>query len=274
MIILGDSHGGLFADQAPRWSPFREAFTARRFIEQWPEIWQELDPWIRSHRPSWAVVSVMEIDIRGHWWRHMPRHPEQSLADQTARRAEEFHQAVVRFADRYDLERVVIWGPPPATTQTTYNPDWPFVGPATTRNQLIDAYNHEMIARATNRIAYATAFYDYMDRDSWRPVGYTETDGVHYAPHLGPGFWSGLVLPAAAGFQQQSPGADAVDYCEHEPEVRGLYDTWMRTEDIRRPVVSRTTQVQGHSYTYMSIRDHWSQWPEHYRELGVKRARP
>jgi hypothetical protein len=189
-------------------------------------------------------------------------------------RAEELVKSAVDIADRYSIERVVIWGPPPATDKTTYNPDWPFVGPTTTRNRLIDAYNHEMIELTTARVGYATAFYDYVDLDTYATVNYTETDGVHYFPSLGQQFWTGLLLPALSGFQQRVPPASELTYTEHLAERRGLYDTWIRTEDLTQPVEARTTRVNDTEYTYMTIKDNWNQWPSRYRELGLQRPRP
>jgi len=274
IVTIGDSHGGIFQDLAPRWTTYSDAFTAERMITGYPGIWQELDPWLRQQRPTHLVVCAGEIDIRGHWWRHMPRTPEQLPRDYIQARADELVEAVTRMADRYAVQRVVIWGPPPATDKTTYNPDWPFVGPTSTRNRLIDAYNHAMIERSTDRIAYATAFYDYVDLSTFITVNYTETDGVHYFPTLGPQFWTGLILPALSGFQQHLPPKQELVYQEHPAESRGLYDTWIRTQDLTQAVQSRTTHVNNIQYTYMTIRDNWSQWPKTYRELGLLGPRP
>jgi hypothetical protein len=274
IVTIGDSHGGIFQDLAPRWTTYSDAFTAERFCTGFPGIWQEMTPWLAQQHATHLVVCAGEIDIRGHWWRHMPRQADEPIADYIAARAGELYQAVEDLADRLGLERVVIWGPPPATDRTTYNPDWPFVGPTTTRNRLIDAYNHAMIERSTDRIAYATAFYDYVDRTTFETVNYTETDGVHYFPTLGPQFWTGLILPALSGFQQHLPPEQELVYQEHPAESRGLYDTWIRTQDLTQPVQSRTTHVNNIQYTYMTIRDNWSQWPKTYRELGLLGPRP
>jgi hypothetical protein len=273
-VTIGDSHGGIFQDLAPRWTTYSDAFTAERFRTGFEGIWRELDPWLRQQRPTHVVITAMEIDIRGHWWRHMPRTPDQSIAEQVKIETEKFYQSVEQFADRYSIERVVIWGPPPATARTTYNPDWPFVGPVTTRNRLIDAYNHEMIQRTTAQIGYATAFYDYVDLDTFRTVNYTETDGVHYFPSLGQQFWTGLVLPALSGFQQHRPPPQELNYTEQAGTNPGLYDTWIRTSDLAQAVTARTTQVDGNSYTYMTVRDNWAQWPRQYQELAVTGPRP
>lgn len=270
IVTIGDSHSGIFQDLAPRWTTYSDAFTCDRFCTGFPGIWQELDPWLRQQRPTHVVLTAMEIDIRGHWWRHMPRQPEQTIEESIDAECRKFYSAVQAMADRYGIERVVIWGPPPATNRTTYNPDWPFVGPVATRNRLINSYNHAMITQSTDRIAYATAFYDYVDLSTFHAVNYTETDGVHYFQTLGDRFWAGLILPALSGFQQHLPPANELRYVEHSQEQRGLYDTWIRTEDLAQAVQARTTLVNNTSYTYMTIRDNWSQWPKTYRELGLR----
>jgi hypothetical protein len=131
-----------------------------------------------------------------------------------------------------------------------------------------------MIALATDRIAYATAFYDYVDLDTFRTVNYTETDGVHYFQTLGDQFWTGLILPALSGFQQHLPPEQELNYTEYAGITPGLYDTWIRTQDLTQAVTSRTTQVNDESYTYMTVKDNWSQWPRQYRELAVTGPRP
>lgn len=273
-VTIGDSHSGIFQDLAPRWTTYSDAFTAERFRTGFEGIWRELDPWLRQQRPTHVVLTAMEIDIRGHWWRHMPRTPDWTMASLVSLWAQQFYHSVEQFANRYAIQRVVIWGPPPATDRTTYNPDWPFVGPVATRNRLIDAYNHQMISLATERIGYATAFYDYVDLSTFVAVNYTETDGVHYFQTLGDQFWTGLVLPALSGFQQHVPPAQELQYQDQPGTTPGLYDTWIRTEDLTQAVTARTTRINDTSYTYMTVKHNWSQWPKRYRELSVAGPKP
>lgn len=281
-LVIGDSHSNLFASCAgvAHWhSP--GAFTARRFADpDFSELWSGLGPWLEAHRDrDCLVLSSSEIDIRAHFWRHIPRAIGQgmSLENFITSKAVELLTGILRVQRTYQIAKIVLWTAPPATANTHYNPDWPFVGSVSTRNVLIHLFNLEFQRQISQNpgVFLATGFYDYIDPVTYLPQDHIASDGVHWDSSLRDQFWQQHVLPVTQGqtvdlgpayhtMSQHRPR-----FVEHVASPEWLYDTWIRTEDLSQSLdTDPRAQVQGQDYSRIYIRDR-SRFPGSYRELAL-----
>lgn len=282
ILVTGDSHSNLFSSVpgvVHRQSP--GAFTARRFSDpDFGELWSWLAPWLESNRGAdCLVLSASEIDIRAHFWRHMPRAVSQGLelSQFIASKAVELLTAVARVQREYSIARVVLWTAPPATANTNYNPDWPFVGSVQTRNTLIHLFNQEIHRQIAGQsgVALATGFYDYIDPETYLPKNHIPSDGVHWDSSLRDTLWNQRVLPVIQG-QVLDLGAGHCAMTQHQPvfveqtvNPGRLYDTWIRTEDLWQSLdTDPRAQVLGQDYSRIYIRDR-PRFPGSYRELAL-----
>lgn len=280
ILVLGDSHSNLFSGCAGvthRQSP--GAFTARRFADpDFGELWSWMSPWLDQHRGAdTLVLSASEIDIRAHFWRHIPRAVTQgiSLSAFITSKAVELLTAVYRVQRTWDIGRVVLWTAPPATANTRYNPDWPFVGSVQTRNTLIHRFNLEISQQILGNpgVGLATGFYDYIDPETYLARDHIPSDGVHWHSSLRDQLWTNHVLPAVQG-QSIDLGAAYSQMSQHLPRFdeatatpTWLYDTWIRTEDLKESLdTDPRACINGLDYSRIYLRDP-TRFPDCYREL-------
>ena len=282
ILVIGDSHSNMFAD-VPGVEHQRSpgAFTARRFADpDFSEVWSWLSPWLSARRGADALVlSASEIDVRAHFWRHIPRAVTQgiSLSAFITSKAVELLTAVSRVQRDYAIGRVVLWTAPPATDRTSYNPDWPFVGSVTTRNVLIHLFNCEVQRqiRGNPGIGLATGFYDYINPDSYLAQDHIPSDGVHWHNSLKDSLWNQHLLPVIYGqtvdlgpvYQQMSNHIPRFVATQARPTW--LYDTWIRTEDLEQSLdTDPRASINGSDYSRIYLRDR-TRFPDSYREMAL-----
>jgi hypothetical protein len=152
----------------------------------------------------------------------------------------------------------------------------PFSGTSQTRNRLIHLWNREFLTVIKNdaRIALATAYYDFVNPDSYSTVTPNPShDGVHWHDRFGPEFWETLVKPALeSGASQVGKNWNAVyedhfDLAEAESTGRGQYDTWARTDQLLSSEgIDRQIVINGVQYSWVR-HDQRPLLPETYIEL-------
>lgn len=292
VLLLGDSHTDIF-QRLPHVSRFDVGqcntvlFTSHRFTNDndW-DLWSKLDSWFRtytvnsSNAAKTLVITSGEIDLRVHYWRHLPRNYTQqlSITDFVTSLANVFYSKLVDIADRYALEKIVVWAPPVAGERAHYNSQYPFSGSAQVRNYLIHIWNKVFcqITQNDERISLSTAFYHYVN-----PITYsasTEThDGVHWPDHFGPEFWQHLILPAIdhkgiyVGENWNTMFNDQFRMCEVVSDGRQLYDSWVRTDHCQQiPDITQTVSINDKSYSWVTA-DHRHRLPKDYIELSLEK---
>jgi hypothetical protein len=231
ILLLGDSHINQFQGCGETFGLCGEVLTGDRLVNGYEPVWSRLVEWLGSGQPGSAmVVSLNEVDIRAHYWRHIPR--GDNPHEYVRARVHAFYHRLLELRKLGNLERIVLWGAPPACLNITNNPHWPFVGPPATRNRIVDLFNREFaqLCGSGGPVVFATGFYQYMDMESYEPSGHIPSDGVHWAGSLTGEFWNELIAPAVSGVQQAIPSGP--DYVFGYSTVRNLdqYDSWIRVD--------------------------------------------
>ena len=233
VLLLGDSHINQFRGRGTYFNLGGEVLTGQRLVEGYQPIETRLQEWLLSQGGSGSglVVSLNEVDIRGHYWRHIPRSGD--VQQYVRDRVHAFHNRLSNMLVEAKLSRIVLWGAPPAGLNITNNPHWPFVGSTATRNRIIDLFNREFakLVKPGGPIVFCTGFYQYMNMDTHEPVGHIPSDGVHWADSLAEQFWTDLVNPALLT-GEQPPIPPGPEYVIGQAEVSNLdqYDSWIRVE--------------------------------------------
>jgi len=261
ILLLGDSHTNPFRhlpqypvvlfdlEQQQCRSPI---FTIQRFTDPTDsDLWDKLTPWfenntIKSSNPiKQLLITVGEIDIRVHFWRHIPRHyikDPNDIIKFIQSIASKLFRCLVDIADKYNLEKIVIWGNPPAGEKADYNIEVPFSGSANIRNQLIHIWNREFIkfADTDTRIGLATAYYNFIDPNTYQTVLPNPShDGVHWHHNFGSEFMEKLIIPALSGNGSVMGSNwnlminDQFDMSETESQGLQRYDSWVRADQFR-----------------------------------------
>lgn len=249
VILVGDSHSDLFRSIAniDAYNLKGRVLTAQRFVDKnFQDIWSSLDPWLQARARSNLILCVNEIDIRGHYWRHIPR-SNQSVKDQVANQAQLLFSRLEEVLAQYSLNSILLWGVPPACNRTLNNHQWPFVGSVETRNRLIHIFNRSFckLLKPNSRIKFATAFYKYLDSKSWLTVNHRPTDGVHWDVSQRDLFYSELVQPLLGDsdsayliFDQDLFSLLPVDFTIKSEAVNQsncLYDSWVNLTKSQVP---------------------------------------
>lgn len=282
ILVFGDSHSNIFAGMPGAvhlHSPI--AVTARRVADwEFREIWDRPGPWLQQHQGAECLVlSSSEIDIRAHFWRHLPLAISQgsSIEEFVASKVGELVNCIERIQSTYNIARVILWSAPPATANTNYNADWPFVGSVSTRNTLIHLFNCEFQQqiRSKSSIAVATGFYDYIDPISYLPKDHIPSDGVHWHISLVRQLWEQHIVPNVQGVgvdlgtAYQIMKTHSPSFVDQSVVPGCLYDTWVRTDDLVASKEDDTRAVvNGVDYSRIHLQDR-SRFPANYRELSL-----
>lgn len=198
IILLGDSHADIFQHRvASRFPNLTVVPTARRFANfAFLDLWSRLDPWLSQYADHTLVLCVNEIDIRVHYWRHLPR-SGQSCDHYVKDLAQQLFASISEVVIKYKLAQCLLWGAPPAQARSGYNRDWPYCGPTQVRNKLIHLFNyffHGLVrTNPESRVKFVTAFYDYVDLDFQSP-NFVSSDGVHYNQDQADRLWDRIQL--------------------------------------------------------------------------------
>lgn len=276
IVLFGDSHGEKFRGcGSVQYYRDPAAYTAQRLIQRDPVIWPGLQTFLLSHAAAdCAVISVGEVDIRGHFWRHYPRHHHRTTVSEFVySRAGQLWQCLEELQQQYQWGRVVLWGPPPATANTNYDPGWPFSGAVATRNMLINQWNHccREFAEKSSSMAYATAYYDHIDSLRHQAVNHAPSDGVHWQDSVSEEFWQRYILPAMQGqnLVLNRTVMDTMNY-HYSLEVQTqrsntLYDSWVAVDHCAG---EHCCEFQGQLFEYQKL-DRCKQLAN-YSELGLR----
>jgi len=287
ILLFGDSHTDIFSSipTVVRFNRFQlqsEVITAQRLNDENNiDLQSKLNSWLENNTSlsKTLVMSVGEIDIRAHFWRHIPRNyvDKNSIMSFVKNKAEEYCRTLINLANKHNLERVVIWGPPAAGEKAApYNSEYPFTGSSSTRNRLVHLW-HKFIYEAIkddSRFALASAFYNYVDTTTYCTFeNYPSHDGTHWRDICGSTFWEKLVLPAING-NKLVLGVEYNTMVEHEFEIdesvsqgEQKYDSWVKSLYVNDPNF-RKVNVNDSEYVWVSA-DHRPQLPSEYQELTL-----
>jgi hypothetical protein len=274
--VLGDSHTDLFQPLGTVFDRGAAVITADRLIRKDSSVWTKIEPWLRAQNNQTLIVSANEVDIRGHFWRHCVNYP-QGVSAYVRARAQALYQCFDQWISDYHVKKIILWAPPPACDRTTNNPEWPFVGSTVTRNQLVNLWTREFIEcvkKGTGKIAIATAYYEYMDFDRWRPHNHRPTDGVHWDRSLFERFYTYLIEPLINRDQTVSMlnskayesvrGIEPLIRSKVVSEKNQLYDSWISVKTL----AEKTVMFEGQEY-YLTRQSDLESLDPGYQELTL-----
>jgi hypothetical protein len=293
ILLLGDSHSDPFVHlptvsrcDLRTCNPW--LFTAHRFTDPADtNFWSVVNSWFTKHTIDYSdpakvlVITGGEIDIRAHFWRHIPRHYQgkDSIVNYVRSLAVKFYQTLSVVCNRYNIERAVVWGAPVAGERAQYNSEHPFSGSSQTRNRLIHIWNREFVKaiESDSRISLATAYYNFIDPANYSTVDPSPShDGVHWHDSHGPVFWEKLIQPCidgnkiAVGANWNTMYNDQFDIVEFISNGNQQYDTWARTDQISNSsIIDRQITINGQSYSWIRA-DHRALLPSQYNELIIQ----
>lgn len=233
VLLLGDSHINQFRGRGENFDLMGQVLTGDRLVQGYEPIWSRFVEWITAGKNGAdLIVSLNEVDIRAHYWRHIPRGT--LISEWVAERAVAFYRRLLEIHALGNLNRIVLWGAPPAGLNITNNPHWPFVGPAPTRNRIIDLFNREFARCCSNSgpVVFTTGFYQYMDVNTYEPAGHIPSDGVHWSYSLTDAFWTSLIEPALDGIQQDIPWGPEFTFGTQTVNNRDQYDSWIQVDSV------------------------------------------
>jgi hypothetical protein len=266
----------------------QRVFTIHRFYDSSEmDLWTPLANWFEQNtinsknRYRTLVITGGEIDVRAHFWRHIPRHyqDKNSIVNYVQSIAVKFYQSLVTVCEKYDIKKVVVWGAPVAGERAQYNSEHPFVGSSQTRNRLVHIWNREFIRIIENdpRISLATAYYNFIDPSNYSTVDPSPShDGVHWHDSYGPIFWEKLIQPCidgnkiAAGTNWNDMYNDQFDIVELISQGNQQYDTWARTDQISNlDAIDRHVTIKEQSYSWVKA-EHRGLLPLQYNEIVIQ----
>jgi len=287
ILLFGDSHTDLFF-RMPNVVRFdasqckSNVLTIQRFTDSTDsDLWNALDPWLKNSPKSSLIISVGEIDIRAHFWRHIPRHykDSKSVLEYINLNVLNFYNSLVSTYEKYNLETIVVWGSPVAGDGASYNFMVPFSGSAPTRNLLIHLWNKSFtkIIKNNSRISFATAYYDFVDLTTYSVVMPSPShDGVHWRDSYRHKFWEKLIMPALSGKSfvdsehLDAMTEDNVFIADTVSSGMYQYDTWVCTDQIKESSGMKQTIINETSYSFITATQR-KLLPEYYNELSLKK---
>jgi len=288
ILLLGDSHTDIFVHM-PNVTRFNTSlcqsaiFTVHRFTDDNDiDLWSKLDPWLQeqAQERSSLIISGGEIDIRAHFWRHIPRSYSSGddIENYVKAVAVKFYQSLVSVRDRYNLEHIVVWGVPVAGDGALYNLLVPFGGTANTRNRLIHMWNRSFLETIKDDTTFtlATAYYDFIDPATYLTVTPNPShDGVHWHDRFGPVFWEKLILPSLnnkmsmVGNNYNLMYNDKFDMGRTQSQATQKYDSWISSDQLSNiQGLHRSVSINGETYWWVPDNEK-HRLPEHYTELSL-----
>ena len=287
ILLLGDSHTDIFlgTGNVIRFEMSQchsSIFTLHRFINHSDvDIWSKLDPWLAQHMHSSLIITGGEIDVRAHFWKHIPRsyvNPV-DIKSYISDIALKFYQKLISVIEKYQLEKIVIWGAPVAGERADYNFEVPFVGSSQTRNILVHLWNKFLLESIKDdpRIALATAYYNFINPETYFTIQPNPShDGVHWHHNFGHKFLEQLIFPALNGHSMLGDNFnimsnDQFDITETLSTGTQRYDTWVRTDQLKNNDIElRQVIIKDISYSWIRA-DQRSLLPEQYNELKIQK---
>ena len=283
-LLVGDSHTGIFHGQ-PNMVVYGHddgLYTARNYGELVDQPGSRLNSFYQQYQgPDTSVLlCIGEVEIRAHWWKHIPEEHTNgnTFSSYIKECANRLYQAAKTTVDTHGFSSIVLWGAPPATNNTTYNPAWPFIGSVSTRNILAHLFNSAFLEcvnqnPSETRIKFATGFYDYIDPLTYLPTFDIPSDGVHWSSPLRDFVWN-TVEPMLNSkdltytnplFDQLATQSFEISSTTATPTW--LYDTWILGNDLQNPQDHpRKITVDGKDYHLIRLENR-SAFTETYTEL-------
>jgi hypothetical protein len=294
ILLLGDSHSDPFV-RIPGVTRFDLSkcnpwlFTSHRFTnDNDKDLWDRLDPWFTNHTinsqdPSKVlVITGGEIDIRAHYWRHIPREfsTPDDLTQFVKTKATTFYNKLSEVAQKYNLDNIVVWGAPVTGEKAHYNSEHPFSGSSVTRNILVHLWNKAFaeIIVSTNKFSLATAYYNFINPADYSTVTPNPShDGVHWHDNYGPVFWNEIIVPAIQkpgiflGENWNSTYNDKFAMTETISQGVSQYDSWVRSEQVKdMSDIDHHVQIDENNYSWVRAAQR-SKLPDQYIELSLKK---
>lgn len=283
-LLLGDSHTNIFYDKDVNIFPLNKCsldlFTTKRFLDDSDiDLWYRLTPWLENNKGSKLIITSGEIDIRAHYWRHIPRYYNSKIdiINFISSMTNNFYNKLINLAEQYNLDRIVVWGSPISGEKALYNSQYPFVGSSKTRNILTHLWNREFIKllEKDSVISFSTAFYNFLETDYQTSNNNPSHDGVHWHNSQSTYFWKKFIFPATETkgiyLEHNSyflKSKDEFDICEVLSQGNYRYDSWVRTNQINSLLDSKTVTILNNSYTYY-VADKRNLLPDTYYELSL-----
>jgi len=287
ILLLGDSHTDIFLRRTPikrfEMSQCKSStFTTHRFTNQSElDLWSKLDPWLQHNgNNSSLIITSGEIDIRAHFWRHIPRSyiEPKDIINYISDKALKFYQMLCSIHEKYKLEKIVIWGAPIAGERAAYNYHAPFVGSSQTRNMLIHIWNKSILECIENdsRISFTTAYYNFINPFNYNSTPNPSPDGVHWDYEYGEfslKCYNELIIPALNSVSIMGDNFnimknDQFEIAELSSAGTQEYDTWARTDQLIKNINERTVLINNVSYSWIKA-DQRLSLPIEYKELTM-----
>jgi hypothetical protein len=289
ILLLGDSHSDIFLKKKniKRFEMSQcksNVFTTHRFADQSElDLWSKLDPWLQHNsNNSPLIITGGEIDIRAHFWRHIPRiyNEPNDITTYISDKALKFYKMLCLTYEKYRLEKIVIWGAPVAGERATYSYQVPFVGSSQTRNMIIHLWNKSILECIENdpRISFTTAYYNFINPIDYNSTPNPSPDGVHWDYENGEfsfRCYNELVLPALSygsllGDNFSIMKNDQFEITESASTGIQQYDTWARTDQLLENTNERTVSINNISYSWVRSNQR-SLLPNEYKELSMNK---
>jgi len=278
LLLIGDSGTLALRNLAPEFV-YTGVSTALDYGKQLEQPLSALTKFFKYHLPDarYAVISLGGLDIRAHWWKHIP---ETSISpeDYTQKPVEDFYHALKKTADLYGLEKIVVWGTPPAIHDVKFVPQYPYYGSAVTRNIMKHIFSRSFIDYidgdiGETRIGYASRFYDYVLPDYQATSAVPLGDGVHYSHTVTDLLWD-TINPVIFGDLKNYTGSlfDSMQKDQFKIQTATvdrtiLYNTWVLAEHVKNPRrYPRKVSLLGADYHLLNNTDTKNAVPR-YTEL-------
>lgn len=295
ILLLGDSHLDQFVRMPnvvrfdlSKCNPY--IFTSYRFINsQDIDLWSKLDYWFSSYTTNSSspakilIITAGEIDIRVHYWRHIPRQclTTLDLLQFIKDRAVAFYNKLTEVRSKYNLDHIIVWGAPVAGEKAQNNSEYPFSGSSLTRNKIIHLWNREFanLIIANKQFSLASAYYDFINPVDYSTLlPYPSHDGVHWIDSYGSIFWEKIITPAMSkqglffGEQWNKMCNDKFYMSEEVSQGIQQYDTWARSDQcLNINGIEHHTQINSHYYSWIKS-EYRSKLPDQYTELSLKKV--
>jgi hypothetical protein len=279
ILMLGDSHTDIFTSMNVNRFDLSQCnlvlFTLKRFLDDTDrDLWDKLTPWFESNKADVLVITAGEIDIRAHFWKHIPRNFKQKedINRYVENSVQNFYSKLSRLIEIYKIKKIVVWGSPVSGEKAFYNSVYPFVGSSKTRNILTHLWNREFIKIIENNanISFCSAFYNFINDNYETVTDAPSHDGVHWISTMGPAFWQDYIMKAIDNNGIYVSGKfdkllnDSFDTFEFVSNGRFQYDTWVKS-DVFDP---DTINIKNIPYRFFKA-DQRNLLPEKYIELGL-----
>ena len=280
ILLLGDSHSDIFLNihDTSRFDLCAcelKVFTTHRFVDpNDTDLWSKLTPWFEQQTVSnkTLIITSGEIDIRAHYWKHML--PYGDLLQYIRDAAAKFYQTLSQLVEKYQLEKIIVWGAPVAEERARYVSEYPFGGSSYTRNLIVHYWNKEFNRISFNDpvITLSTAYYSFINFDTYQSIEPSGShDGVHWHPGSGSAFWEHFIIPAISGNKIVIDNEDLIALVEKTSTGEHQYDTWARTDQLLSlDNINKSVIIKDNSYSWVRAEQR-NQLPQQYRELELQK---